>query len=83
MEECSDRRKHEILPALRSLEIMVQKDKICSTVSSFAFINSDLVNMVVSRWNEVEGHRRAWHVQVLCDQGGGGGGGVGGGVSSR
>ncbi|PBK95979.1 hypothetical protein ARMGADRAFT_1077496 [Armillaria gallica] len=36
---------------LRSLEITVQKDEVRSTVSSFAFINSDLVNMVVSRWN--------------------------------
>ncbi|KAK0244764.1 hypothetical protein EDD85DRAFT_979752 [Armillaria nabsnona] len=50
MEECSDRGKHEILPALRSLEITVQKDEVRSTVSSFAFINSDLVNVVVSRW---------------------------------
>ncbi|KAK0438679.1 hypothetical protein EV421DRAFT_1906600 [Armillaria borealis] len=51
MEECSDSGEHELLPALQSLEITIQKDEDRTTTSPFAFMDSDLVNMVVLRWN--------------------------------
>ncbi|SJL17053.1 uncharacterized protein ARMOST_20594 [Armillaria ostoyae] len=51
MEECSDSGEHELLPALQSLEITVQKDEDRTATSPFGFMDSDLVNMVVSRWN--------------------------------
>ncbi|PBK62157.1 hypothetical protein ARMSODRAFT_1061901 [Armillaria solidipes] len=51
MEECSDSGEHELLPALQSLEITIQKDENRTATSLFGFIDSDLVDMVVSRWN--------------------------------
>ncbi|SJL17077.1 uncharacterized protein ARMOST_20619 [Armillaria ostoyae] len=58
MTECSDSGEYEILPALQSLEITIQKDEDhiqkdedYTTTSPFVFMDSDLVNMIVSRWN--------------------------------
>ncbi|KAK0244780.1 hypothetical protein EDD85DRAFT_979787 [Armillaria nabsnona] len=60
MAECSDSGEHEILPALQALEIKIQKDEDYTATSEdedgtatspFGFMDSDLVNMVVSRWN--------------------------------
>ncbi|PBK62131.1 hypothetical protein ARMSODRAFT_611553 [Armillaria solidipes] len=51
MADCSDSGEHEILPALQSLEITIQKDQDDTATSPFGFTDSDLVDMVVSRWN--------------------------------